>query len=67
MNENHFESVNKKIDLIFAENPEDLLINVRSHLKKENLDPLSLNIIKEHNSFCALVVGEPLKRISFSS
>ena len=52
------EKVNKQIDLIFASNPGDLLINVRSHLEKEKLEPLSLNIIKECNNFCALVVGE---------
>lgn len=52
------ENVSKQIDLIFAQSPEDLLINVRSHLEKEKLEPLSLNIIKEFNNFCALVVGE---------
>lgn len=50
--------LDKKLDLIFAENPAKLLVNVRQHLQKQNMHPVSLNIVKEHNSFCAVVVGE---------
>ena len=47
----------EKVDLIFAKEPDELLINIRSHLEKENLSPASLNIVKECNNFCAIVVG----------
>ena len=48
-----------KVNFIFAEDPAELLINIRSHLKKENLDPVSLSIAKDHNNFCAKVIGKP--------
>ena len=54
--------MDKKIDLVFAEDPKDLLENVRSHLEKEHLKPVSMNIVKEHNNFCALIVGEIIKQ-----
>lgn len=54
-----FKKTDRRIDLIFAEDPQKLLANVKKHLEKENMQPLSLNIVKEHNNFCALVVGEP--------
>jgi len=50
--------MNEKIDLIFSDDPGKLLIDVRTHLQKENLNPVSLNIIKECNNFCALVVSK---------
>lgn len=53
--------MDKKLDIIFAEDSKDLLENVRSHLEKEHLKPISLNIVKEHNNFCALIVGELIK------
>ncbi len=51
-------SINKKLDLIFAENPAKLLMNIRTHLEDQNMQPVSLNIVREHNSFCAVIVGE---------
>ena len=54
--------MDKKIDLVFAEDPKDLLENVRSHLEKEHLKPISMNIVKEHNNFCALIVGEIIQQ-----
>lgn len=48
----------KKIDLIFSEDPGKLLIDVKSHLEKENLHPISLNVVKEHNNFCAIVTSK---------
>lgn len=51
----------QRLELIFSENPSNLLVDVRSHLEKENLKPVSMNILKEHNNFCAVVVGEPRK------
>ena len=48
----------EKVDLVFAKEPDQLLINVKSHLEKENLSPVSLNIVKECNNFCAIVVGK---------
>ena len=59
MSNDFLSKTNKKVDLVFAEDPEKLLINIRSQLEKESRDPVSLNIVKEHNSFCALVVSEP--------
>ncbi len=53
--------MDKKIELIFAEDPKDLLENVRTHLDKEHLKPISMDIFKECNNFCALVVGESKK------
>ncbi len=50
--------LHKKLDLIFAEDPSKLLLNIKTHLENENMHPISLKIIKEHNSFCALIVGE---------
>lgn len=50
---------NTKLDLIFAEDPGKLLLNVRNYLENEKLKPVSLNIVKECNNFCALIVGEP--------
>lgn len=54
--------MDKTLDILFAKNPEDLLITVRSHLDKKNLNPVKLNIIKELNNFCAVVVGESRKK-----
>ena len=58
--ENDFLSTkpDKKLDLIFAEDPGKLLMNIKTHLENENMHPISLKIVKEHNNFCALVVGE---------
>lgn len=53
--------MDKKLDFIFAEDPSKLLIDIRSHLKQENLEPLSLDIIKEHNNFCAVVVSKKIE------
>ena len=50
--------MDKKLDLIFSEDPGKLLLDVRSHLEKEKREPLSLNVVKEHNNFCALVVSK---------
>lgn len=50
--------LDKKLDLIFAEDSAKLLKNVREHLQRQNMQPVSLNIVREHNSFCAVVVGE---------
>ncbi len=50
--------INKTLDLIFAEDPGKLLTNIRTHIEKEHLYPVSLKIIKEHNNFCAIVIGE---------
>ena len=57
-----FKKANKKLDLIFAESPEKLLINIKTHLEKESLQPVSLDIIREHNKFCAVIVGEPKEK-----
>lgn len=58
--ENDFLSTksDKKLDLIFAEDPGKLLINIKTHLESENMHPVSLKIVKEYNNFCALVIGE---------
>jgi hypothetical protein len=58
--ENEFLSreINKKLDLIFAEDPGKLLMNIRTHIEKENIRPTSLNIVREHNNFCAVITGE---------
>lgn len=50
-----------ELDFIFAKEPSELLMNVRSHLKKENLEPVSMNVIREHNNFCAIVIGKQKK------
>lgn len=50
--------MDKKLDLIFSEDPGKLLLDVRSHLEKEKREPLSLNVVKECNNFCALVVSK---------
>ena len=50
--------LSKKLDFIFAEDPCTLLLNIRTHLENENMHPTSLKIVKEHNSFCAVIVGE---------
>ena len=50
--------IDKTLDLIFAEDPGQLLMNVKTHLEKENIHPTSLNIVKECNKFCAVVTGE---------
>ena len=50
--------IDKTLDLIFGEDPGKLLMNIRTHLEKEHLHPVSLKIVKEHNNFCAIVVGE---------
>lgn len=49
---------NKKLDLVFAEDPSKLLMNIRTHLENENIRPTSLKIVKEYNNFCAVIVGE---------
>lgn len=58
--ENDFLSTksDKKLDLIFAEDPSKLLMNIKTHLESENMHPVSLKIVKEYNNFCALVIGE---------
>ena len=53
--------IDKTLDLIFAEDPSSLLMNIKTHLEKEHLHPVSLKIIKEHNNFCAVLVGEVAK------
>ncbi len=53
--------IDKTLDLIFGEDPGKLLMNIRTHLEKEHLHPVSLKIIKEHNNFCAVLVGEVAK------
>ena len=50
---------NKQLDLIIGPTPGDLLSNVKSHLEKENLKPISMNVVKECNSFCAVLTSEP--------
>ncbi len=53
--------LDKTLDLIFAEDPSKLLMNVRTHIENENIHPISLKIVKEHNNFCAVVVGEVIR------
>ena len=53
----------KTLDLIFAKDPGKLLMDVRTHIENENIHPLSLKIVKEHNNFCAVVVGEVNRNI----
>ena len=53
--------LDKTVDLIFAEDPGKLLINIRTHLENENIHPTSLNIVTECNTFCAVVVGEVIR------
>ena len=53
--------IDKTLDLIFAEDPGKLLMNVKTHLEKENIHPTSLKIVKECNNFCAVVVGEVIR------
>ncbi len=48
----------KKVDLIFAPSSQDLLDNVKQHLKDQNLKIFSMSIIKEYNNFCAVVTSE---------
>ena len=50
--------IDKTLDLIFAKDPGELLMNVKIHLEKEHIHPVSLNIVKECNNFCAVVAGE---------
>ena len=50
--------LDKTLDLIFAEDPSKLLMNVRTHIANENICPVSLKIVKEYNNFCAVLVGE---------
>lgn len=49
--------LDKKLDLVFAEDPGKLLMNIKTHLENENMHPVSLKIIKEHNNFCAVITG----------
>ena len=58
MGSNFLNKADKKIDLIFASDPKSLLERVRSYLERGSLRPLSMNIVRECNSFCALVVTE---------
>ena len=53
--------IDKTLDLIFAKDPGELLMNVKTHLEKEHIHPVSLNIVKECNNFCAVVTGEVIK------
>ena len=53
--------IDKTLDLIFAADPSELLINIRTHLENENIHPTSLNIVRECNNFCAVVVGEVIR------
>ena len=55
----------KKLDLIFAEDPGKLLMNIKTHLENENMHPVSLKIVKEHNNFCALIIGEVNREIRY--
>jgi hypothetical protein len=57
--ENYISS-SQKLDLVFGEDAKSLLVNVRSHLEKERLEPISLNITREHNNFCAIIIGKPI-------
>ena len=50
--------LDKTLDLIFGEDPGKLLINIKTHIAKENIHPVSLKIVKELNNFCALLIGE---------
>lgn len=50
--------LDRTLDLIFAKDPGNLLMNIKAHIENENIHPLSLNIVKECNNFCAVVVGE---------
>ena len=50
--------MDKTINLIFSREPGELLNNVKRYLGRENLKPVSLNIVREYNNFCALVTGE---------
>ena len=61
MENNFLTTVDKTLDLIFAEDPSKLLVNIKTHIEKENIHPVSLKIVKEHNNFCALVVGETIR------
>lgn len=58
MNNSFFQKTDTKLDLVFAKDAGELLVNVRSHLEKQDLSPVSLNIIREHNNFCAVVTGK---------
>ena len=53
--------LDKTLDLIFAKDPGELLMNVKTHLEKEHIYPTALNIVKECNNFCAVVVGEVVR------
>ena len=55
----NYKNSSQKLDLIFGEDAKSLLINVKSHLEKGGLEPISLNITREHNNFCAVVIGKP--------
>ncbi len=61
MNNDLSKELDKTLDLIFGEDPGKLLRNIRTHLENEHLHPVSLNIVKEHNNFCAVVVGETFR------
>lgn len=52
-------SLDNKLDLVFARTPGELLDNVKNYLERENLKPISMNVVKECNNFCAVVTGEP--------
>ena len=52
-------NLEKNLDMVFARTPGELLDNVKSYLEKRNLKPISMNVIKECNSFCAVVTSEP--------
>ena len=52
-------TVDKNLDLVFARTPGELLDNVKNYLEKRNLKPVSMNVIKECNNFCAVLTSEP--------
>ena len=51
----------RELDIIFADSPDKLLKNVRTKLKSGNLEPVSLDIVREFNNFCAVVVSKKIE------
>ena len=51
----------RELDIIFADSPDKLLKNVRTKLKSGNLEPISLDIVREFNNFCAVVVSKKIE------
>jgi|GEM_PF-3596384 len=52
-------SLDNKLNLVFARTPGELLDNVKNYLERENLKAVSMNVVKECNNFCAVVTSEP--------